>query len=96
VQGREYGALRKGRAWISLENGQVLCMETNLMQDIPAMGLRSSAIWVDYRRLQIQSRNLELWLAKRVEAYRKILNRRIMLFHAFSNFKLFTVDNRRE
>jgi hypothetical protein len=84
----------EGRAWVSMENGQPLHMETNLMHDIPAMGLRSSAISVDYAPVQIQTRNLELWLPKRVKAYWEISNRRIILYHSYSNFQLFTVDTR--
>jgi hypothetical protein len=92
TEGGTYGAMLKGRAWISMENGQVLHLETNLMQDMPAMGLRGSAISVDYAPVQIQSRNLELWLPKRVEAYWEILSHRIILYHNFSNFKVFSVD----
>jgi hypothetical protein len=87
-----YSAMLKGRAWISSEKGQVLRMETNLMQDIPAMLIESSAISVDYAPVQIQSRNLELWLPERVEAYWQISSHKIVLYHTFRNFKLFAVD----
>jgi hypothetical protein len=87
-----YSAMLKGRAWISQENGQVLRLETALMQDIPALNIRSSVVAVDYAPVQIQSRKLELWLPQRVEAYWEISGRRIMLYHTFSNFKLFSVD----
>lgn len=92
TEGAVYAAMLKGRAWISVDNGQVLHLETNLMQDIPAMGLRSSAIAVDYAPVEIASRKMELWLPQRVEAYWEIANRRIILFHTFGDFKLFTVD----
>ena len=87
-----YSAMLKGRAWISQENGQVLRLETALMQDIPALNIRSSVVAVDYAPVQIQSRKLELWLPQRVEAYWEISGRRIILYHTFSNFKLFSVD----
>lgn len=86
------GAMLKGRAWISAESGQVLHLETNLMQDIPAMNLRFSAISVDYAPAQIESKRLELWLPKRVEAYWEISTHRIILYHSFSEFKVFSVD----
>jgi hypothetical protein len=47
---------------------------------------------VDYGPVQIQSRKLELWLPQRVEAYWEISSRRVILYHTFSNFKLFSVD----
>jgi hypothetical protein len=87
-----YAAMLKGRAWISMETGQVLHLETNLMQDIPLMDLRRSAISVDYAPVEIQSRKLKLWLPERIEAYWEIGGRRIILYHTFSNFRVFSVD----
>jgi hypothetical protein len=92
TEGGDYAAMLKGRAWISMDNGQVLHLETNLMQDIPAMGLRSSAISVGYAPVGIQSKNLDLWLPQRVEAYWEISSHKIILYHTFTNFKMFTVD----
>ena len=86
------GAMLKGRAWISMERGQVLHLETNLMQDRPSTNLRLSAISVDYALVQIESKKLELWLPKRVEAYWEISSHRIILYHSFSDFKVFSVD----
>ncbi|MGB2662510.1 MAG: hypothetical protein WAK48_00810 [Candidatus Acidiferrum sp.] len=87
-----YAAMLTGRAWISMESGQVLHLETNLMQDIPPMDLRRSAISVDYAPVEIQSRKLKLWLPERIEAYWEIGGRRIILYHTFSNFRVFSVD----
>jgi len=87
-----YFPMLKGRAWISMENSQVLHLETNLMHSAPSADLQSGATSIDYAPVQIQSRKLELWLPQRVEAYWEISNRRIILYHTFSNFKLFTVE----
>jgi hypothetical protein len=92
TQSGEYRAMLKGRAWISQDRGQVLHIETNLMEDIPPMNLRASAIAVDYAPVEIQSRKLQLWLPQKIQAYWDIGGHRIMLFHTFSNFKLFSVD----
>lgn len=88
----DYRAMLKGRAWISEDRCEVLHIETNLMEDIPTMNLRSSAIAVDYAPVEIQSRKLQLWLPQRIQAYWDIGGHRVMLFHTFSNFKLFSVD----
>jgi len=92
TSGGVYEAMLRGRAWISMDNGQVLHLEASLMNDIPALNLRSGAISVDYAPVEIQSRKIELWLPERVEAYWEIANRRLALYHTFSNFKLFTVE----
>lgn len=87
-----YPAMLKGRAWLSMESGQVLHLETTLMKDIPDINIRSSVISVDYAPVTIESRKLQLWLPQRVEAYWEIWTHRIVLHHTFSNFKLFSVD----
>jgi hypothetical protein len=92
TRGGPYFPTLKGRAWISMENSQVLHLETNLMHAAPSIDLQSGATSIDYAPVQIQSRNMELWLPQRVEAYWEISNRRIILYHTFSNFKLFAVD----
>ena len=92
VPGAMYAGMLKGRAWISMDAAQILHLETALMRDIPEMSIRSSAVSVDYAPIQIQSRNLELWLPQRVEAYWEISSHRLILYHTFSNFKLFSVD----
>jgi hypothetical protein len=89
---RMYPAMIKGRAWLSMEGAQVLHLETTLMKDIPDLNIRSSAISVDYAPVRIESRKLELWLPERVEAYWEIAAHRIVLYHTFSNFKLFSVE----
>jgi hypothetical protein len=92
AEGELYSAMLKGRAWISMENSQVLRLDTTLMQDIPALNIESGTVSVEYAPVQIQSRNLELWLPVRIEAYWQISSHRVILYHTFSNFKLFAVD----
>jgi hypothetical protein len=92
VKGELHPAMLKGRAWISIEHLQVMRLEAALMQDIPSMGIQSGIISVDYAPVQIESKKLELWLPQRIEAYWQILSHRVMLYHTFSDFKLFSVD----
>jgi len=92
IPGGEIGVMLKGRAWIGVESGQVLHMESNLMQDIPDIGLRSGAITVDYAPVEIRSRKLQLWLPQELEAFWEFGTYRVILLHTFRNFKLFTVE----
>jgi hypothetical protein len=84
-------AMLKGRAWISMENSQILHLETNLMHAVPSLNLQSGAAAIDYAPVRVESKKLEFWLPQRVEAYWEIANRRIILFHTYTNFQLFTV-----
>jgi tetratricopeptide (TPR) repeat protein len=92
IQGREIGVMLKGRAWVGVESGQVLHMESGLMHDIPDIGLRGGTLIVDYAPVEIRSRNLQLWLPQELEAFWEFGTYRVILLHSFSNFKLFTVD----
>jgi VWFA-related protein len=92
IPGGEIGVMLKGRAWIGMENGQVLHMESNLMHDIPDVGLRSGAMTVDYAPVEIRSRKLQLWLPQELEAFWEFGTYRVILLHTFRNFKLFTVE----
>jgi tetratricopeptide (TPR) repeat protein len=90
--GGEIGVMLKGRAWIAMESGQVLHMESSLMQDIPEVGLRGGALTVDYGPVEIQSRKLQLWLPQELEAFWEFGTYRVILLHTFRDFKLFTVE----
>jgi tetratricopeptide (TPR) repeat protein len=92
IPGGETGVMLKGRAWIGVESGQVLHMESNLMQDLPQVGLRSGALAVDYAPVEIRSRKLQLWLPQEVEAFWEFGTYRLILLHTFRDFKLFTVE----
>lgn len=87
-----YCARLKGRAWISAEDFHVIHLETHLMADIPAIKLESSAILIDYALVYNQSQKISLWLPERIEAYWEFANRRVILLHTYTDFKLFVVE----
>jgi hypothetical protein len=87
-----YPVMLRGRAWISAENNQVLHLEANTMDAISVYKLRSSAIAVDYGPVQIHSQSINLWLPKNIEAYWEYDNYRVILFHTFTNFRVFSVE----
>lgn len=62
------------------------------MQTIPAINLYGGATSIDYAPVRIASRKLELWLPERIEAYWEIGDRRTMLYHTFSDFRVFSVE----
>ena len=87
-----YAVRLRGRAWISVDNAQVLHLETTSVHSIPAYKLQSNAIAIDYGPVQIRSRKMELWLPQSIEAFWEYQNYRIILVHTFTNFRLFSVD----
>ncbi len=49
----------KGRAWIAADTGQVVHIETNLVEGILMIDLREIAISVDYAPVKSQVENLK-------------------------------------
>jgi VWFA-related protein len=88
-----YAAKLKGRAWIAQDSGQILHLETNLEESIPIMNLVSSAISIDYAPVRFQSQNVELWLPQRAFSYAEYSDRRTIMRHTYSDFKLFSVQS---
>jgi hypothetical protein len=92
VQGGAYTAPLKGRAWISTQDFHVIHLETNLIGDIPAIKLLGTAISIDYTLVFNPSQTISLWLPGSIEAYWEYSDRRVILLHTYSEFKLFAVN----
>jgi hypothetical protein len=52
----------KGRAWIAADSGQILHIETNMMEGIGMLHLLGGATLIDYAPVQFQSQKISLWL----------------------------------
>jgi hypothetical protein len=84
----------RGRAWITADSGEVIHLETYLMEPVPELGLRSNATSIDYAPVKFQSRPVELWLPQSATVWANYGKRRTIIEHTFSNFQLFWVDTR--
>jgi hypothetical protein len=82
----------KGRAWIAPDTGQVIHLETNLVQGIATIGLQGNAVSVDYAPVKFQSRDVVIWLPQSATAYSDYGKRRMIVGHTFSDFQLFSVQ----
>jgi len=81
----------KGRAWIAVDSGQVMHLETNLVDGILTIDLQSNALSVDYAPVKFKSQDVEIWLPQIAVAYTEFEKRRMISEHSFSDFQLFTV-----
>ncbi len=88
----EYLVRLRGRAWISAESYNVVHMETDLLEPVPAAQLRREHMSLDYRLVPFPERKLELWLPQQVDLYHEYRGRFYHHFHRFSDFRLFAVD----
>ncbi|MGB8541816.1 MAG: hypothetical protein WCD49_09290 [Candidatus Acidiferrales bacterium] len=82
----------KGRAWIATASGQVMHLETNLVDGVPRIGMRGNAVSVDYAPVKFHSQDVEMWLPQSAIAYIDYGNRRTIVMHTFSDFRLFSVQ----
>ncbi|HJY88216.1 MAG TPA: tetratricopeptide repeat protein [Candidatus Acidoferrales bacterium] len=87
-----YPVKLKGRAWIAADTYQVVRLETDLAEEIPAIRLRSEHLAIEYRPVQFQKRHVELWLPESAELYLDFKGHRYHRRHSFSDFQLFAVD----
>ena len=95
VKGVDYPAKLKGRAWIfqdtSTDSGQVLHLETSLMEAIPAANVRQMYLSVDYAPVQFRTQNTRVWLPQAADAYGDFGDHYTIAYHTFTNFQLFSV-----
>lgn len=82
----------KGRAWIASDSGQVLHLESNLMERVPIIDLEQNAYSVDYAPVKFHAQNVELWLPQFVLGYTDFAHQRITTEHTFSDFQIFSVQ----
>jgi hypothetical protein len=91
-KGAAHPARLKGRAWIAVDSGEVLHMETSLMEEIPAAKVRHWYLSIDYASVQFHSQNVRMLLPQAVDAYYDFEDHRTIANHTFTDFMLFSVQ----
>jgi hypothetical protein len=87
-----YPVSLKGRAWIAADSGQVVHMETNLLNGLASLELRANSVSIDFAPVKFKSQNVEVWLPKSATVYTEYFTRRTIIQHTFSRFQLFSVQ----
>jgi len=88
-----YPAKLKGRAWIAVDSGEVLHLESSLTDEMPKVRVRHWYLSIDYAPVQFHTQNVRMLLPQIVDAYCDFEDHRTIVYHAFSNFKLFSVHS---
>src|SRR5580704_132882 len=89
-----FQARLKGRAWIAKDSGEVVHLETSLMEAIPMMQVRDWMISIDYGPVQFHSQDVTIWLPQKVDGYCQLDTKRRIVYHDFSDFQLFSVQTK--
>ena len=92
VNKNRYAVKLKGRAWVAADTYEVVRIETDLMEPIPAIALESEHLAIDYQPVKFQKRDVQLWLPESADLYLDYRGHRYHHRHSFSNFLLFSVD----
>ena len=92
VGGDIYAMRLKGRAWITADKFQIVRIESELINPMPKIRLRSEQQVVEYGPVRFQAKNEELWLPKSAEIYLDFRKHRYFRRHSFDHYMLFSVD----
>ena len=93
-QGQGYPVALKGRGWIAADNYQIVRLETNMVAPMPQIKLAAEHVNIEYAPVRFRQGALEMWLPASVEVYSDWRGRRVRRQHRFSNYLLFSVDDK--
>lgn len=94
--GPSYPVALRGRAWISADSYQIVRMETDLVAKLPEIKLLADHTLVDYGPVRFKNRNVEMWLPQNAEVYFDWRGQRVHRRHSFSDYMLFSVDEKQK
>jgi len=94
--GPSYPVAMKGRAWISADTYQIVRLETDLVAPIPEIRLLTDHTEVEYGPVKFQYGKVSMWLPQSADLYYDWRGRRIHRRHSFSNYLLFSVDDKQK
>jgi len=95
-EGQGYPVALKGRAWIAADSYQIVRLETNMVAPMPQIRLAAEHVNIEYAPVQFRNGALEMWLPANVEVYYDWKGRRVHRRHSFSNYLLFSVDDKQK
>jgi tetratricopeptide (TPR) repeat protein len=87
---------QKGRAWIDVGTSQILAMESDMMHTAPEIRLLRDHQLIEYGPVSFRNKSLQLWLPKSADWYCSISGQRFHRRHTFSQFLLFSIDDKQE
>lgn len=95
-EGPAYPVALRGRAWIAADSYQIVRMETDLVAPVPQIRLLADHTAVEYGPVHFQKKNVEMWLPQGAELYSDWKGHRMHRRLSFSNYMLFSVDEKQK
>jgi Tfp pilus assembly protein PilF len=94
ISGPAYPVALKGRAWIAADTYQILRLETDIIAPLPEIRLAADRMAIEYGPVHFQTRKLDMWLPQNAEVYYDWRGHRTHRRHSFSNYLLFSVEDK--
>jgi tetratricopeptide (TPR) repeat protein len=94
INGTAFPVALRGRAWIAADTYQILRMETDLVAPLPEIRLITDHTAIEYGAVHFRDRQVAMWLPLTAEVYYDWRGRRAHRRHTFSNYLLFSVDEK--
>ena len=94
--GPAYPVALRGRAWVAADSYQIVRVEADLVAPLPEIRLLSDHTIVDYAPVQFRKGTVEMWLPQGAEWYSDWKGRRMHRRLSFSNYLLFSVDEKQK
>jgi tetratricopeptide (TPR) repeat protein len=92
--GSAYTVGLKGRAWIAADTFQIVRLETDLVAPLPEIRLFADRTAIEYSAVHFRKQNVDMWLPQSAEVFSDVRGRRFHRRHSFSDYLLFSVDDR--
>jgi len=92
VNDTTYRVKLKGLAWIAADNYEVVRLETDLMEPIKQIDLKTEHMIIDYAPVNFPKHKVQLWLPESSALYVDYRGHRYERRHNFSDFQLFWVE----
>jgi tetratricopeptide (TPR) repeat protein len=80
----------KGRAWITVDNSQIVRIESDLVNPLPLLSVQHQI--ADYGPVHFAKKNVDMWLPQTVDIYLDLNKHRYHRRHSFEHYMLFSVD----
>jgi hypothetical protein len=92
LRNREFPLELQGTAWLDKNNGQVLKMESTLIDDMSDIGLRSLNVHVDYKTIHLAGANGNMTLPVLATVEVSTPRQHWRNIHAFTDYKVFGAE----
>jgi tetratricopeptide (TPR) repeat protein len=92
--GPSYPVALRGRAWIAADSYQILRLETDLIAPVPEIRLVTDRTIIEYGPVHFRENEVDMWLPQSAELYYDWKGRRSHRRHGFSNYLLFSVEDK--